>query len=34
MKTTKIICNCCGQQFESTENVSFCNECENHWIWD
>lgn len=28
------VCECCDQQFESTENVSFCNECENHWIWD
>ena len=34
MKKIIFICECCGQQFESTENVGFCNECENHWIWD
>ena len=33
-KLKKNTCNCCGQQFESMENVNFCNECENHWILD
>jgi Zn finger protein HypA/HybF involved in hydrogenase expression len=33
-KKVKVVCECCGLEFETSDDVTTCPKCEKHWVND
>ena len=33
-KLVKIVCQCCGEEFYTENDLNFCPKCEKHWNED